>query len=405
MDSIVASAPMIEALAAGGGSSYLLDDVTGAAIAHSFRKLRSAYSGDCCKVRRISDDATQDIGFSGNFLDTSALTDFLTDIYESDFSGGSHDWESHSGSFTFTGNVDSIGGEDDWLQVDVSSGSQIRNDAAVANSGTNGAVTLKVYVPSSTSVTGIKVFTGTLFSGPTSGTFSTDAVSTLTFAVNGNTSFPRIYVEFTGAAGGDTVYIKEVKLDGSGQDGHLHTWYDQSGNGRDTTQSASATQPKIYDGSSWIYPDFNGSNMPRSGTISGLDDDHTVFVAIRTGSSLSGYKGIASEGGGLNMFAALNGGAWGTYHLGDKTADTTLSTGTDYLLGMLRSGGGTGDFRLNGGGDGTYSDTSRHTEGYLGGIGSQYMAGTIYEYIVWDADKTSDLTTIEGSINDQYFIY
>ena len=54
----------------------LLDTYTGAAAAYSVRKLRTAYAGSAIRVRRSADNVEQDIGFSGNNLDTSALTTF-----------------------------------------------------------------------------------------------------------------------------------------------------------------------------------------------------------------------------------------------------------------------------------------------------------------------------------------
>ena len=63
--------------AASGGTSLLLDTYTGAAAAYSLRKLRTAYSGSAIRVRRSSDSAEQDIGFTaGGDLDESALTTF-----------------------------------------------------------------------------------------------------------------------------------------------------------------------------------------------------------------------------------------------------------------------------------------------------------------------------------------
>ena len=56
--------------------SFLLDDYPGAAAAYSLRKLRSAYSGNCIRVRRSSDDLEQDIGFISNVLDTASLLTF-----------------------------------------------------------------------------------------------------------------------------------------------------------------------------------------------------------------------------------------------------------------------------------------------------------------------------------------
>lgn len=54
----------------------LLDLYPSAAAAYSLRKLRSAYTGSAIRVRRSSDNAEQDIGFSSGNLDTTALTNF-----------------------------------------------------------------------------------------------------------------------------------------------------------------------------------------------------------------------------------------------------------------------------------------------------------------------------------------
>jgi len=59
----------------GGGSKGLLDTYTGAAAAYSLRKLSSDYSGNAITVTTDGVDS-QDIGFSGNNLDTAALESF-----------------------------------------------------------------------------------------------------------------------------------------------------------------------------------------------------------------------------------------------------------------------------------------------------------------------------------------
>jgi len=55
----------------------LLDQHGGAAAACSLRLLRVGYNGPCIRVRRSSDNAEKDIGFSGGTLDTNALTSFV----------------------------------------------------------------------------------------------------------------------------------------------------------------------------------------------------------------------------------------------------------------------------------------------------------------------------------------
>ena len=54
-----------------------LDTYTGATAAYSVRKLSSTYSGPCIEAYRVSDGATQDIGFdSDGLIDTAAISTF-----------------------------------------------------------------------------------------------------------------------------------------------------------------------------------------------------------------------------------------------------------------------------------------------------------------------------------------
>ena len=56
----------------------LLDGVSNVAAAYSVRRLRTAYTGNCLKLRRASDSATSDFAFDGNGdLDTSAISTWI----------------------------------------------------------------------------------------------------------------------------------------------------------------------------------------------------------------------------------------------------------------------------------------------------------------------------------------
>lgn len=67
-------------LSGSGPAGSLLIDIPGMnvpAAAYSMaRKLRAAYAGSCFRMRRSSDDAEQDIGFSGNNVDEAAMDAF-----------------------------------------------------------------------------------------------------------------------------------------------------------------------------------------------------------------------------------------------------------------------------------------------------------------------------------------
>ena len=56
--------------------ALLLDEYPGAVAAFSLRKLDKDYTGNCIRVRRSSDNAEQNIGFVGNYLDTVSLKIF-----------------------------------------------------------------------------------------------------------------------------------------------------------------------------------------------------------------------------------------------------------------------------------------------------------------------------------------
>jgi predicted RecA/RadA family phage recombinase len=65
-------------VSSGGSSPLLLDTYSGATTAYSLRKLRTAYTGYAIRVRRSSDNNSQDIGFDGSGnLDTTSLTSFV----------------------------------------------------------------------------------------------------------------------------------------------------------------------------------------------------------------------------------------------------------------------------------------------------------------------------------------
>ena len=63
------------------GTAYTppLDTYTGATAAYSVRKLSSTYSGSCIEAYRVSDGATQDIGFDAEgLIDTAAIATFAS---------------------------------------------------------------------------------------------------------------------------------------------------------------------------------------------------------------------------------------------------------------------------------------------------------------------------------------
>ena len=61
----------------GGVNPMLLDVYNGASSAYSLQKLRTLYTGYAIRVRRSSDNTSQDIGFLNGNLDTTSISSFV----------------------------------------------------------------------------------------------------------------------------------------------------------------------------------------------------------------------------------------------------------------------------------------------------------------------------------------
>lgn len=73
---------------------FILDDYPAASLGISFRLLNSGYIGNCCRVRRSSDNAELDIPFNGDYVDEAAILahvgandGFITTIYDQSGAG------------------------------------------------------------------------------------------------------------------------------------------------------------------------------------------------------------------------------------------------------------------------------------------------------------------------------
>jgi hypothetical protein len=207
--------------------------------------------------------------------------------------------------------------------------------------------------------------------------------------------------------------------------GFVTTWYDQSGNGYDATQTTAANQPQIVSGGSVILENgkpalqFDGSNddLRHSNEIMNGSQLCMVGVAKKTvNSPLTRFLDQSGTlyGGGLLLsspdryaesFARFNGtlvsnGTTDDYinvrvlMFGDFTSGlSTLSiNGSEKLSNSLTfSGNGDTEVPFSIGSDGASNN--------------QYHPGTIQEILVYRTSQLSNRTGIETNINDFYSIY
>jgi hypothetical protein len=107
----------------------LLDTYSGAAAAYSLRLLDSTYTGDAIRVRRASDNTEQDIGFTDNELDTSALATFCAGT-----NGFVKTWYDQSGNANDATQTTTA---DQWKIYDASTGVSTRSGSVTIERGSS----------------------------------------------------------------------------------------------------------------------------------------------------------------------------------------------------------------------------------------------------------------------------
>lgn len=226
----------------------------------------------------------------------------------------------------------------------------------------------------------------------------------------------------------DTVALKAFVRNNSG---YVTTWYDQSGNGRNATQTTAASQPRIvnagvveYDGTKpAIY--FNGiSYRIGASTISALSTSSSSFYLVGRGMGVStnpfspGIVRIANGDAFANTTApslVLLGGVpaatYAQYYWGAGFGINASVEGN--LLGIFStiiSGNTTIDVYRNGvlKQTGTRTPTSWATTTFSVGFGSSitnlYRQGFAQEFILYSTSNANK-TQIEQNINSYYAIY
>ena len=214
-------------------------------------------------------------------------------------------------------------------------------------------------------------------------------------------------------------------------DGFVETWYDQSGNGRDATQATAGSQPKIVD---------EGSLVTSSGLASiefdGTDD---TLIADSVASVFSGTDKIWSHfsvtefnnvdnssipvtlGNSSTTVPIIYSGIFDTrkYRLFIRDdvnnaailESEALSSNTPYLNHGTTNGAAQAQF-VNSNAAGTGSTNTgamtfnRFTLGAFRRISTtDFMNGSISEFIVYNSDQSANRVALETNINSQYSIF
>ena len=231
----------------------------------------------------------------------------------------------------------------------------------------------------------------------------------------------------------DTVALKSFL---NARSGFVVTWYDQSGNARNATQSTQANQPRIallgtinrMTGKPSIY--FNGSShsLTEAGGETSLGAQSIVYIFIyaKSDTTILGNRWIYNNltnvsntrfGIGANLTA--NRFSIAARRLDNQATATIATFGTNHdevqKLITAYANYGSGEIGIYSNGSGLVTNTLPSTgttggNGNGGFIGSgngtaQFFVGQISEIIIYTSNQSSNRAAIETNINNFYGIY
>jgi hypothetical protein len=199
----------------------------------------------------------------------------------------------------------------------------------------------------------------------------------------------------------------------SGTNGFVTTWYDQSGNANNATQSTAANQPQIVSAGSVI----NVNSKP-SFQFDGVNDEFALSSTITT-SIYSNFVVLKKTSTSsivipLGLFNGQLTGAWSDGNLYENNGTSFVSVPftnntNQNLFSVLKNGNTLTDFsgKQNGSALGSYSGTPFVSIAIdrIGARTSTYSDGNLQEIVVYSTSQASNRTAIESNINSYYAIY
>ena len=215
----------------------------------------------------------------------------------------------------------------------------------------------------------------------------------------------------------------------SGTNGFVTTWYDQSGSGRNATQSTAANQPQIVNAGSVIL-----TNTKPAMTFSGTSNYFQFSSNFASFNNTSIFNVVAaSTYGGAAANARFYDLYDGTYHIQylkdnatgllhtkntlwqgglDATQYTTQSAPTTQFLSSVLALSSSSDLYFNNSVQAKTSSSNVGSGGSIGVIGQRadilsitQFLGNYQELIVYQSNQSTNLTGINTNINSYYGIY
>jgi hypothetical protein len=224
-------------------------------------------------------------------------------------------------------------------------------------------------------------------------------------------------IGFSSSFGLDTTTLSSFC---SGTNGFVTTWYDQSGNGRNATQTTAANQPQIVSSGTVINLNgkpivtFNGTSQVIQTSTTIISTDFSVFGTAQSPSdSLNGalFTQYSTFDDARTLFYLENNT---TRLIGVQIGAGSIKTGTPTNLQKLyyynRSSSSIeyadNNASVNTATNGTTCQSAILRMGsFDAGSGDQFTKQNIQELIIYTSSKSSSRTGISSNINSYYGIY
>jgi hypothetical protein len=246
-------------------------------------------------------------------------------------------------------------------------------------------------------------------------------------------------IGFTAAGNLDTTALLAFTGTGALDDGFITTWYDQSGNARNFTQSTAINQPKIVNAGSVLTSngepiiDFNGTNSYMNGAWSSFftstTDNFSIFNVLKydvsnvtqipfgvtngVGSAVGSIDTVLHSYGSISTdFYRVNGSIT-SY---STSIATEFGTTNDNLIVFQKNGAVTNVYNNN-----TFKATETFSSTLLGNVPTDtsfflrigtnrgylnnWFNGNMKEMIIYPSSQSSNLSGINSNINTYYAIY
>lgn len=442
-------------------ASLLLDLYPNAAVAYSLRKLRTAYSGNSVRVRRAVDNTEQDFGFDINGdLDIAGIESFFGNNLLLQSENFNTTWTKLNTVVTTGAILAPVGGGNaDKLDENTTNGAHtITQTSGTINIGAS--YFLSVYlkagernivdfcsgIDTTTRVLRVNLTTGAVVSNtftnsPTiidagNGWWKIEMVVTATFSsittglqirlTNGTT---QTYTGTTGwgcyiwgaqISGGSSVvpYFKTTTVIAA--NAFVATWYDQSGNTNNSTQSTAANQAQIIANGYKIIDSVTAKltttwTTDRYTLATGINPN-TRYLSIGVVNRTANTNNIAHIGV-AGTFAGVNGqtplvwfattGEVRSAMFSNLIHGTNTSTGA-FITTSEKNASNLKSIYINGTALATTATEAPSAGANINSFGQSGGTTTTCqyaEYIYWDSEQSANRVGIETEINDYYNVY